>query len=137
MHTCGTSGHSRRALVVAPAALAMAPLTVARKRKRRKKKKTPDPSPPLPPLPPLATALMTVSSVDNLGDAVACGTSGSWKHLASGESADFTVSLFVPMEITGDAVRAFVVTTLQGVISRELAIHAIDVAPERIAVTMI
>lgn len=136
MLTCGSTGHSRRALVVAPAALAMAPLTVAKKRKRRKKK-TPDPSPPLPPLPPLATALMTVSSVDNLGDAVACGTSGSWKHLASGESADFTVSLFVPMEITGDAVRAFVVTTLQGVISRELANHAIDVAPERIAVTMI
>lgn len=85
----------------------------------------------------MATALITDSSLDNLGDAVACGTVGSWKHLASGESADVTVSLFIPMEITGDAVRAFIVTTLQGALSLELANNAFDVAPERVAVTVV
>lgn len=129
------ASHSRRVLVGAPVALAMAPLAAARKRRKRKKKKKTLDVPP--PLPPLATALMTVSSVKVLGDSFACGTVGSWKHLASGESADVTVSLFVPMEITGDAVRAFIVTALQGAISIELANNAFDVAPERIAVTVI
>lgn len=133
----GLAGHSRRALVAATAALAAAPPAVARKRKRHKKKKSRDLPPPPSPPPPLATALMTISSVDNVGDAVACVTAGSWKHLGSGESADITVPLLVPMEITGDAVRAFIVTTLQGVISLQLVNNAIDVAPDRIAVTMI
>jgi hypothetical protein len=125
--------HSRRALVAATAALAAAPVVDAKKKKRKRKKKPPVPPPP----PPLATALMTVSGVNDLGDAFDCDMAGAWKHLASGESAALSVSVFVPVETTGDAVQAFLVTTLQVVISVELANNAFDVPPERIAVTLV
>jgi hypothetical protein len=125
-------GHSRRALVAATAALAAAP-EVEAKKKRKRKKKPPAPPPP----PPLATALMTVSGVNDIGDAFDCDVAGAWRHLASEASAALSASVIVPVETTGDAVRAFVVTTLQAFISIEMANNALDVPPERIAVTLI
>jgi hypothetical protein len=127
-------GHSRRALVAATAALAAAPAVEAKKKKRKRKKKAPAPPPPPP---PLATALMTVSSVNDIGDAFGCAMAGAWRHLASETSAELNVSLIAPVETTGNAVQAFLVTALQGVISIELANNALDVPPERIAVTLI
>jgi hypothetical protein len=127
-------GLSRRALVAATAALAAAPAIEAKKKKRKRKKKPPAPPPP----PPLATALMTVSNVTDIGDAFDCDMAGAWRHLASEASAALSVSVLVPVESTGAAVQAFLVTTLQGLISVELANNAaLDVPPERIAVTLI
>src|SRR5687768_7474467 len=127
------TSHSRRALV-ATAALAAAPAVEAKnKKKKRNKKRKPPASPP-----PLATALMTVSNVTDIGvGEIVCNMAGAWKHLASGQGADFSFSTVVPMESTGDAMQALLITSLQGAVSLELATINLDVPPERIAVTLI
>jgi hypothetical protein len=131
------TSHSRRALVASTAALAAAPAVEAKNKKKRKRTRKPPAPPPAPP-PPVATALMTVSNVTDIGvGEIVCNMAGAWKHLASGQGADFSFSTVVPMESTGDAMQAFLITSLQGAISLELATINLDVPPERIAVTLI
>jgi hypothetical protein len=131
------TSHSRRALV-ATAALAAAPAVEAKNKKKKRKKKRKPPAPPPASPPPLATALMTVSNVTDIGvGEIVCNMAGAWKHLASGQGADFSFSTVVPMESTGDAMQAFLITSLQGAVSLELATINLDVPPERIAVTLI